>query len=268
MSDFPQRIICLTEEAVEFLYSVGESHRIIGVSAYAQRPPQVKEKEVVCAFTGGNSKKIASLNPDLVIGYSDIQKDLARDLIGLGLNVYISNHRSIGEILNYLKMLGRIVNRVDETNLLIENLEDKLASARSYAKTLLVKPNVYLEEWDEPRICAIEWFAQIVELCGAQVIFVDKSKSKMAKDRIVEIKDFKDKEIDIIFGCWCGKKVDTASIGNRLELKQTAAVKTGQIFELDPAIFLQPGIAPILSGIDQIIAIFKEWSRMNTKSIR
>lgn len=260
MSIFPAKIICLTEESAEFLFAINEDYRIIGVSAYAERPPQVKNIEVVCAFTGGNAKKMASLEADLIIGYSDIQKDLARDLIGLGQNVFISNHRSIAEIKEYLRMLGRLVDKNLETKAVIEKIDQNLERAKAFALKLKKKPQIYIEEWDSPMISGIHWFVEIVQLCGASVLFADKALNKMAKDRIVVPSDFKDLEIDMILACWCGKKVDRSSFHQRSELAHTKAIKTNNIKELDPAIFLQPGMAPLLDGIDQVIEIISDWS--------
>lgn len=260
MSKFPAKIICLTEESAEFLFAINEEHRIIGVSAYAERPKEVKNIEVVCAFTGGNSKKIANLGADLIIGYSDIQKDLARELIGLGQNVFISNHRSIDEIKEYLRMLGRLVDKKVEAEFIIARIDQNLNKAKLFARKLKKKPAIYIEEWDSPMISGIHWFVELVEICGGRVLFADKSLNKMAKDRVVNPSDFTEQEIDMIFACWCGKKVDLNSFHKRPELSHTKAVKNNQITELDPAIFLQPGMAPLLDGIDQVIEIISKWS--------
>ncbi|EQC46628.1 ABC transporter substrate-binding protein [Bacteriovorax sp. Seq25_V] len=262
MRSFPQRIVCLTEESVEFLYALGEEEKIVGVSAYAKRPVEVSSKPIVTAFVNGSVKKIKDLKPDLVIGYSDIQKDLARELIGEGLNVYISNHRSIEEILDYLLFLGRLVGREAKASELIAKVEAKILEAKKFGDSLSYRPKVYIEEWDEPIISGIQWFCEIVQLCGADIVFMDKSTMKLAKDRIVNIDDFKDQEIDIIFGCWCGKPVDIHSILKRPYLAHTEAIRRKQIYELEPEIFLQPGIAPISTGIDIIIDYLRNYQKL------
>ncbi len=253
MKGFPQRIVCLTEESVEFLYALEEQDRIVGVSAYARRPCEVVQKPVVTAFVSGSIKKIKELNPDLVIGYSDIQKDLARDLVAEGLNVYIANHRSIKEIFDYLLFIGRMVDKSALAIELLAKASHKIEEAKAFAKSLKYRPKVYIEEWDEPLISGIEWFCEVVNLCGGDVVFGDKSINKLAKNRIVSETDFVDIDIDIIFACWCGKKVDIKSIQERAYLARTEAIKNNCIYELEPEIFLQPGIAPIMAGIDIII---------------
>ncbi|OIQ20755.1 MAG: hypothetical protein BM556_02095 [Bacteriovorax sp. MedPE-SWde] len=259
MTNFPRRIVCLTEESVETLFAIGEGHRIVGVSAYARRPPEVSSLPVVSAFLSGHVNKIKGLKPDLVIGFSDIQKDLAKDLIGEGLNVYIANHRSIDEIFEYIEMLGNLVDAKEKTAAYITSLKDKVIEAKKFAKTLVNKPLVYIEEWDEPMIAGIKWFNEIVELCGGEVVFNESELGPMAKDRYVDSRDVISKNPDIIFACWCGKKVEIDSIRNRLGWSEIQAIKNDRVYELEPEVFLQPGPAPIISGIEIILNHFKRW---------
>ncbi len=261
MSSYPQRIVCLTEESAEFLYLIGESHRIIGVSAYAVRPEQIKEKPKVSAFINGHVKKIKSLNPDLIIGFSDIQKDLARDLIAEGLNVWIGNHRSIEEIIHYLEMLGRIVQAEEKSKDVIKKMKSNMDIAKEFSKSLNSKPKVYIEEWDEPLITGIKWFGELIELCGGELLFSEKSKSSLAKDRILQNDEIVKARPDIFLASWCGKKVDLNSIMNREGYSNLPCVQNKQIYELEPEIFLQPGPAPLLDGIFIIIEIFKSWQK-------
>ena len=105
-----KHIVCLTEEPTEILYALGEEDRIVGISAYTVRPPEAKEnKPVVSAFIGGSVKKIKALNPDLVIGFSDIQADLAKQLIAANLQVLIFNQRSIQDILEVIVDIGSLI---------------------------------------------------------------------------------------------------------------------------------------------------------------
>ena len=96
MSYPPERIVCLTEETVETLYLIGEQDRIVGVSGYAVRPPQVRrEKPRVSAFTSANIPKILALEPDLVLAFSDLQADIVAALIKCGVAVHTFNQRDI-----------------------------------------------------------------------------------------------------------------------------------------------------------------------------
>jgi iron complex transport system substrate-binding protein len=260
---FPKRIVCMTEESVEFLYAIGRSDLIAGVSVYAVRPEGVKKNHpVISAFTHANIKKILELNPDLVVGFSDIQKDIAKELIGAGVDVYISNQRSLEEILRYLSTLGHMIGEGEKTTAYIKLLEDKISYAREKASQLKVHPRVYIEEWDEPRICGIRWFSELVELCGGQDIFREKSHAgKMAQGRFVSDSEISNHNPDIILASWCGKKVELNSFRDRPDCSGIPAVKNNQIFELSPEIFLQPGPAPILEGIDILLKYFFEFQK-------
>lgn len=257
---FPKRIVCLTEESVEVLFHIGMGHLVVGVSAYVERPTEAKKLPVVCAFTGGSVKKVRDLKADLVLGFSDIQKDFARDLIGEGQSVYIANHRSISGIITYVNTLGFMVGALKETALLVQKLEAQILKAQNFSKTLKVRPKVYIEEWDEPMICGIQWFSEIVELCGGINITKEKSESGgLARERFVNVEEVVEANPDIILACWCGKKVDIKSIKEREGFGHVKAVQNDWVLELDPAIFLQPGPAPILAGIDIIIDLLTEF---------
>lgn len=255
---FPKSIICMTEESVETLYLIGKQDLIAGVSSFVERPLEAKSKPVVSVFTHANLKKIVDMKPDLVLGFSDIQKDIAKDLIGLGLNVFIANHRSIDGILSYVQMLGNLVDAKAETSKLLSQLKSKIDHAKSLSASQKYRPKVYIEEWDNPMICGIEWFSELVELCGGDVVHMDKSRSSLAKDRILEASDIAQYNPDIILACWCGKKVQIGTILERDGFSKINAVKNHHVYELDPAIFLQPGPAPILDGIDILLELFEK----------
>lgn len=251
----------MTEESVEFLHAIGRSDLIAGVSVYAKRPAGVSQHPVISSFTHANLKKIQKIKPDLVIGFSDIQKDIAKDLIAEGIEVYISNQRSIEEIFRYMWMLGHMIGEAEKTNAYLKVLEEKIATARAFAKTLKKRPKVYLEEWDEPQICGIRWFSELVSLCGGVDIFEAKSLDGIkASDRFVTNTDVGLANPDIILASWCGKKVDIQSIKERVELKDCMAVKNNAIYELEPEIFLQPGPALFVDGIDRLIDLFSSYN--------
>ena len=264
MSNFrykPERIICMTEESVEFQHAIDRSDLIAGVSVYAKRPVEVSQHPVISSFTHANLKKIQKIKPDLVIGFSDIQKDIARDLIAEGIEVYISNQRSIEEIFRYMWMLGHMVGEGDKTNAYLRVLEEKIATAKTFAKSLKKRPKVYIEEWDEPQICGIRWFSELVSLCGGVDIFEAKSlDGTLASERFVTNTDVGLADPDIILASWCGKKVDIQSIKDRPELRGCTAVKNNTIYELAPEIFLQPGPALFVDGIDQLIDLFSSYN--------
>jgi iron complex transport system substrate-binding protein len=243
------RIICLTEETVETLYLLGCQEYIIGVSQYVERPPEAKKLPVVGQFIRSDIDKIVSLRPDLVIGFSDLQKDIAQELIGRGLNVLVTNQRSLEEILTTILMVGRIVGKEQEAKGLVLKFEKKLEHYRNLSKSFPKKPKVYFEEWDHPRYSCIRWVSELIEATGGENIFHDKTGS-LAREREVQDAEVVERNPDVIFGCWCGKPVKLESFHRRYPT--TTAVQNNFIWELPPAIFLQPGPALFVDGLDQM----------------
>lgn len=260
MLDYPSKIICLTEESVETLFLLGKQDLIVGVSAFVKRPSDAQKLPKVSLFTSSNYTKILKAKPDLIVGHSDIQKDIARDLIELGQDVYIANHRSVEGILRYIKMISNLVEAKKEGQILLSKLISKIKEAKDFAKTLQRRPKVYFEEWDEPQISAIKWVSELLDICGGDNIFKDREDGILAKERFCNDEDVIARNPDIIFGCWCGKKVRLGQIKNRKGYEGISAVQSGRVFELPPEIFLQPGPAPILDGLDILINYFREFA--------
>ncbi len=245
----PERIVCLTEETTELLYLLGEERRIVGITAYTVRPPRAKqEKPVVSAFIGGSVEKIKALEPDLVVGFSDIQAEFARTLIAEGLNVLITNQRSIHEIFETMMLIGRIVNRGSETEELVSGFREKLR--RTEDSRSAERPAVFFQEWDDPLISCIEWVSELIEIAGGMDIFAGR-RGAMARDRIVTIEEVIRHDPEVIIGSWCGKPVNHAWVTGHLG--ETRAVKAGRVVEVDSSIILQPGPALFLEGIDAIV---------------
>src|SRR5215468_43302 len=209
MSDaFPKRIVCLTEEPTEVLYALGESHRIVGISGFTVRPPQArKEKPRVSAFTSAKIDRILRLEPDLAVGFSDIQADIAHALIKHGVEVWISNHRSVEGILGYVRRLGAMVGASERSERYARELDARIARVREASRRLARRPRVYFEEWDEPQISAIRWVSELIEIAGGRDVFPERAAASLAKDRIVaDPQEVVRSEPDIIIGSWCGKK--------------------------------------------------------------
>ena len=251
----PERIVCLTEEPTEILYALGEQDRIVGISAYTVRPPEAEEdKPVVSAFIGGSIPKIAALKPDLIIGFSDIQAQLAHDLIKAGLPVAIFNQRSIQEILDVMLTIGQIVGAQDRAEALVDETIAHVESVRREAAELPHRPRVYFEEWDEPLITAIEWVGEPIEIAGGENVFADRADGKAAAERFVTHEEIIASAPELIGACWCGKKVDLQSIHDRAGYDAIPAVQKDRVVEFDPATLLQPGPACLTDGLDALAA--------------
>ena len=251
----PQRIVCLTEEPTEILYRLGEGHRVVGISAYTVRPPEApRDKPVVSAFIGGSVKKISALNPDLVIGFSDIQADLARDLIQANLPVLIFNQRSIQEILEVIVDIGSLVGARQKATTLVTEYKERLDRIANLKAGLTVQPRVYFEEWDDPMICGIRWVSELLEIAGGLDVFSERSKGKLARDRFVDVEAVNQARPDLILASWCGKPLDREALLKRAGLQNVPAIQNDRIAEIPSEIILQPGPACLTDGLDQLVA--------------
>jgi iron complex transport system substrate-binding protein len=262
----PSRIVCLTEETVETLYLLGEEQRIVGVSGYAVRPPQVRrEKPRVSAFISADFEKIVALKPDLVLTFSDLQADIAAELIRRNIAMHAFNQRDIAGIFDMIRTLGALVGAVEKAEELAVSLEDRLDAVRERAAELPRRPRVYFEEWDEPMISGLKWVSELIEAAGGIEVFPALAAQKNAKDRIVTAEEVIAAAPDIIIGSWCGKKFVRAKVASRPGFGAIPAVRDGTLHEIKSALILQPGPAALTDGLDQLVRIVGDWaSRVST----
>jgi iron complex transport system substrate-binding protein len=253
---YPSRIVCLTEEPTEVLYAIGEEERIVGISGFTVRPPRArKEKPKVSAFTSAKIGEILKLEPDLVIGFSDIQADIARDLIKAGVEVWISNHRSVAGILGYIRRLAGMVGRADAGEALAQRAQAHIDAISAAAAALPKRPRVYFEEWDEPPITGIRWVAELVRIAGGDDIFPERAEKSLARDRILaDPLEVARRAPDIIFGSWCGKRFRPEHVAARPGWDTIPAVRNGELHEIKSPIILQPGPAALFDGLDALHA--------------
>lgn len=250
----PERIVCLTEETVETLYLLGEEDRIVGVSGYAVRPKRVRaEKPRVSAFTSADIPKILALEPDLVLTFSDLQADIAAELIRAGVTVTAYNQRDVASILAMIRHLGATVGQGRRAARLVDFYEKKLARLRQQVEG---KPrqSVYFEEWDAPMIAGIGWVSELITLAGGIDVFAHRAKSGDAQGRIVTCEEVIAAAPDLILASWCGKKVRPEKIATRPGWDAIPAVRNGRIVEIKSPLILQPGPAALTDGLDAIVA--------------
>jgi iron complex transport system substrate-binding protein len=259
---YPERIVCLTEETTETLYLLGEERRIVGISGYTVRPPRARhEKPRVSAFLSARIDRILELKPDLVLGFSDLQADIARDLAKAGLSILIFNQRSVEEILGMILTLSSIVGAADKGRQLVASLEAGLQEIGEAASRFPRKPKVYFEEWDEPMISAIRWVSELVAIAGGEDIFADLSRSPSASGRIVSDPGMVvQKQPDVVLASWCGKKFRPERVMARPGWEQVPAVRNHQLFEIKSADILQPGPAALTDGVRRIHEILRQSS--------
>jgi len=257
----PRRIVCLTEEPTEVLYALGEQGRIVGISGFTVRPPIARrEKPKVSAFTSAKIGEILKLRPDFVVGFSDIQADIAAALIRSGVEVWISNHRSVEGILDYVRRLGALVGVGAKADAYADALRSGLDAIARDAAQLERRPRVYFEEWDEPLISGIQWVAELVRIAGGDDIFPERAAEPLAKQRILEDpREVAARAPDIIFGSWCGKKFQPGKVAARPGWDAIPAVRDGQLHEIKSPIILQPGPAALSDGVREIARVIRAW---------
>jgi len=258
----PRRIVCLTEEPTETLYLLGEQERIVGISGFTVRPPQARrEKPKVSAFTSAKVEAILALKPDLAIGFSDIQADIAAELIRRGVEVWISNHRSVEGILDYVRRLGALVGAARASIELSDRLRRGLDAIAEVAARLRERPRVYFEEWDEPRISGIRWVSELIGIAGGDDIFPELAVESLAKQRILaDDSTIIERAPQIVIGSWCGKKFRPDQVAARAGWDRLPAVRDGFLIEVKSPLILQPGPAALTDGVAEIHAHICRWA--------
>jgi iron complex transport system substrate-binding protein len=249
---YPQRIVCLTEETTETLYLLGEGDRIAGVSGYTVRPPEARQKPRVSAFINARFDKIDALQPDLILAFSDLQADIAAELVKRGYPVMVFNQRSVTEILQMIRIVGGLVGRTERAERLVAELERGLADAGDRAVRLAMRPRVFFEEWDAPLISGIRWVEELVEIAGGAPVFPELRDAKLGKERIVDPDEVVRRAPELIVASWCGKPVRKERIRARAGWLDIPAVQRNQIYEIKSALILQPGPAALTDGLRQL----------------
>jgi iron complex transport system substrate-binding protein len=258
----PCRIVCLTEETTETLYLLGEERRIVGISGFTVRPPRARrEKPRVSAFTSAKLERIVALEPDLVLGFSDLQADIAAALVKRGLEVHVFNQRSVAEILRMLRTLGGMVGCEARAAALVAELEAGLEDIRHAAAALPRRPRVYFEEWDRPQISAIRWVSELVSVAGGDDVFPELALQPLGRDRIVaDPLEVVRRAPDILFGSWCGKKFSPRAVAAREGWADVPAVRDGELHEVKSSIILQPGPAALTDGVRELHRVISRWA--------
>ena len=259
----PQRIVCLTEETTEWLYLLGQEHRIVGVSGYTVRPRRAREeKPRVSAFTSAKVDKILALQPDCVLGFSDMQADIASALIREGVQVTVFNQRGVTEIFSVLYQVAAMVGQGEQGLTLIADMRQQLADIAKAAAALPRRPKIFFEEWDVPHISAIRWVSELIGIAGGDDIFPELAAQSLGKNRIIaDGAEIVRRNPDIIIGSWCGKKFRPENVARRPGWNEVTAVKTGQLFEIKSADILQPGPAALTDGVAQLHRIIMAWGQ-------
>jgi iron complex transport system substrate-binding protein len=255
-ADFPQRIVCLTAETAEIAHLVGAGDRVVGVPGTARRPEAARARARVGGFTTFRTDRILALRPDLVLAFSDLQRDVVGDLIGAGVAVLCTNQRSLDEVMQAILVIGGALGCAEGARGLVQDMRDEITQVREYSSVWPDHPRVYFEEWPEPPIAGIRWVSELIEVAGGRDVFAELRDRPLARERVVSLDEVARRDPQIVLASWCGKPVDTAAIARRPGWDAVAAVRTGQIHEIDGADILAPGPS-LMVGLRRIHEIIQ-----------
>jgi iron complex transport system substrate-binding protein len=249
--NFPQRVVCLTAETAEIAYLLGAGERVVGVPGTARRPEAVRAKARVGGFTTFRLDRIVALQPDLVLAFSDLQKDVVRDLVGAGASVLCTNQRSLEEVLRAILVIGGALGLPDAARGLVQDMRDEVKQVREYSSVWPDRPRVYFEEWHDPMIAGIRWVSELIEIAGGRDVFAELREQPAATGRIVDPAEVIRRDPQLILASWCGKPLDIAAVVRRPGWEGISAVRAGQIHEVDGADILAPGPS-LMRGLRRI----------------
>lgn len=255
---YPTRIVCLTEETTETLYRLGLGDRVVGVSGFTVRPPEARKKPKVSSFLDANFDKILALEPDLVLGFSDLQAALGAELAKRGVPVYLFNQRSLSQILQTVRVIGALVGAAPAAEKLADEMEANVMRLAAQNASLPFRPRVFFEEWHEPLISGIRWCSELVELLGGDDVCVETRSQQGAKGRIFEPEEVARRDPQMVLASWCGRKVKTEKIIARPGWSQVSAVKSGHLYEIRSPIILQPGPALFTDGAEEMARLIRK----------
>jgi len=251
----PQRIVCLSAETVDTLYRLGAADRVVGISGFTVYPPEARrQKPRVSAYTSAQIDRVLALQPDLVLGFSDLQADLLAALMRAGVAVHGFNQRTVAGILDSVHTLGALVAAPEAAQALVEELEGLMATVRAQAPSQ--RPRVYFEEWMDPMICGIEWVSELIELAGGTDVFAERARAPAASARVVSEAEVLAAAPEWIVASWCGRRCRPEHIMQRPGWSHLPAVQSGQVCEIKSADILQPGPMAIERGLMQLAARF------------
>jgi iron complex transport system substrate-binding protein len=256
--DFPQRIVCLTAETAEIAFLLGAGERVVGVPGTARRPEAARERAKVGGFTTFRANKILALEPDLVLAFSDLQRDIVGELITAGVTVLCTNQRSVDDVLRAILLVGGALGAEEQARALIQDMRDEIKQVREYSSVWPHRPRVYFEEWMDPLIAGIRWVSELIEMAGGRDIFTELREQPNAPGRVVSADEVARRDPHIILASWCGKPVDLGAIAGRAGWQEVDAVKAGRIYEIAGEDILSPGPS-LLAGLRRIHEIVQEY---------
>jgi iron complex transport system substrate-binding protein len=253
---FPQRIVCLTAETTEIAFSVGAGDRVVGVPGTATRPDAARQRRRVGGFTTFRTDTILALEPDLVLGFSDLQKDVVGELIVAGVSVLCTNQRRLDEVLRAILVIGGALGCEAAAREVVADMRDEITQMHEYTSVWPDRPRVYFEEWMDPLITGIGWVGDLIEVAGGRDVFPELRGRRAAGERVVSATEVLARDPQIVLASWCGKPVDVAAIAARPGWARMTAVAAGEVHEIAGEDVLAPGPS-LMHGLRRIHEIIQ-----------
>ena len=254
--DFPRRIVCLTAETTEIAFAVGAGDRVVGAPGTARRPDAARELTRVGGFTTFRVDRILGLEPDLVLAFSDLQRDVVGELIAAGVSVLCTNQRSFDDVLRAILVIGGALGCEAAARDLVADMRDEVTQIREYSSVWPDRPRVYFEEWMDPLISGIGWVSDLIEIAGGRDVFPELRGRGSARERIVTAEEVARRDPQIVLASWCGKPVDLTAFAARPGWARLSAIAGGHVHELAGEDVLSPGPS-LLQGLRRIHEIIQ-----------
>jgi iron complex transport system substrate-binding protein len=260
-TEWPQRVACLSSDSVEILYALGQQHRIVGITAFARHPVGVTQNHpIISGFSCAKIYKIVDVKPDLVLAFSDLQRDIVQECAQAGLEVHLFNPRSLADIFRSIDTLGRLLNCSAQATQIIAQLQQQIELIRQSAAQLSYRPRVYFEEWHDPMISAIHWVSELIEIAGGQDVFAMLAPLHSAKARVIQPEQVIAAQPELIIGSWCGQPFKPDQVRERKGWHNIPAVTNGHLFDIDSADLLIPSLAAIMQGLPKLHQMIQQVS--------
>lgn len=251
------RIVCLSAEAADICARLGAWDEVVAVTAFASQAGRAV-RPIISGFSTADCERVAALQPDLVICFSDVQADIAAQLIRRGCTVLTTNQRTLAEIAGAIRLIGRAIGHASAGEQLAAEFLGELEALKEHFEA---RPRVYFEEWPEPLISGIGWVGELIELCGGLDVFAGR-RGAASKERVIEAREVIAAHPDIVIASWCGRRVDIEAIRARPGFAEIRAVQDNQIHAISSDVLLQPG-PRILEGAREFQRIFAAWRTCN-----